>query len=228
VEPLPIIVKEGSMLRAAGIAIIAAGVGLGILLACWGASFFFNPDDGAVLKRLDVLTEKVEELAQRPDRTDEVVAKLDDEAGKIGEITAKLDSLNREAGKIGGNITTRLASIEGSLEELKHRPIIAGNPSDHEKTVNGNVITREVTVFREVPHDNGRVITGWKYPDGASADQRPTSQYCYWKSEPVGGTTSSAIIYIANDGVRLQNIGAGVPRLEDALKECVWWNGSTN
>jgi hypothetical protein len=222
-EPLPIIVKEGSMLRAAGIAIIAAGAGLGILLASWGASFFFKPDDGAVLKRLDVLTAKVDELAQRPDRTDEVVAKLDDEARKIGGITAKLDNLNREAGKIGGNITTHLASIEGSLEELKHRPVIPGNPGNQEKTVNGNVITTEVTVFRFVPHDNGRVVTGWKYPDGASADQRPKFQFCYWETEALGGTTSRTTVYIANDGVRLPNIGAGVPRLDDALNECDWW-----
>jgi hypothetical protein len=213
-EALPTIVKEGSLFKAAAIGIVASGVGLGILLACWGASFFITHDDHPVLKRFDVLTTKIEELAHRPDRTDEVIAKV--------------DKLDRNASKIGRDITNQLTTVKGSLEELKGRPIIAGNPSDHEKPVNGNVITREVTVFREVRHDNGKVVTGWRYPDGASADQRPKFQFCYWTSEPLGGTTSSATIYIANEGVRLPNIGAGVPRLEDALKECVWWNGSTN
>jgi hypothetical protein len=212
-EALPTIVKEGSLFKAAAISIVAAGIGLCILLACLGVSFFITRDDHPVLKQLDVLTAKVEELVQRRGRTDEIIAKL--------------DNLNREAGKIGGNITTHLASIEGSLEELKHRPIIAGNPGNHDKTVNGNVITTQVTVFRSVPHDNGSVVTGWTYPDGASADQRPKVQYCYWTSERLGGTTSTARIDIANDGVQLPNIGAGVPRLEDALKECVWWKSGS-
>ena len=202
--------QPGIVARAGAVGVAAIGIGAGVLLACWGASFFFNTSN----KRLDALTAKVEELVQRPDRTDEVLAKL--------------DNLNREAGKIGGNITTHLVSIEGGLEELKHRPIIAGNLSDHEKTVNGKVITKEVTVFREVPHDNGRVVTGWLYPDGASADQQPKYQFCYWTTEPLGGTTNRTSTSLAENGVRLPNIGPGVPRLEDALKECKWWNAASN
>ena len=206
----PTYLQPGVVARGGAVALAAIGIGAGVLLACYGASFFFTTNN----KRLDALTAKVEESAQRPDRTDEVIAKLDD--------------LRREAGKIGSGITARLASIEGSLEELKHRPIIPGNPGAHEKTVNGNVIEREVTVFHTVPHDNGAVVTGWQYQDGASADQPPKKQFCYWNSERLGGTTAQATVWLANDGVRLPNIGAGVPRLEDALRECVWWNGSTN
>ena len=156
-----------------------------MLLACYGASFFFNTNS----KRLDALT----------------------------------------AGKIDAGITAHLASIEGSLNELKHRPIINDSPDYRGKTINGNVITSEVTVFHHVSHDNGSVWTGWKYPDGASADQPPIRQYCYW-SGPLGGASSGASfrIELANNGVRLPNIADGVPRLEDALRNCVWWNGSTN
>jgi hypothetical protein len=146
------------------------------------------------------------------------------------ELIAKLDDLRHEAGKIDARITAHLASIEGSLNELKHRPIISDNPDHRGKTINGNVITSEVTVFHTVPHDNGSIYTGWRYPDGASADQPPIGQYCYWESAPLGGASSGASVRInlANNGVRLPNIADGVPLLEDALKRCVWWNGSTN
>jgi hypothetical protein len=178
-------------------------LGAGLLLACWGASLFFNTNNN----RLDVLTAKVEELVQRPDRTDEVVAKLDD--------------LRREAGKMGG-ITARLASIEESLGGLKNRSFIRGNPDEHGTAVNGNVITTAVSVFKWVPHDSG----SWKYPNGASANQPPLQQYCAWLGNMSSGT--SIRIDLARNGVRLANIAVGVPRLEDALQKCVWWNGSTN
>src|SRR5262245_515806 len=197
--------RPGIVTRAGAIGLAAIGIGAGVLLACYGASFFFTNS-----KRLDALTAKVEEIAQRPDRTNEVIAKVDD--------------LRREAGKMGAGITAHLASLEGSLKELKHRPIISDSPDHRGKTINGNVITTEVTVFHTVPHDNGSIITGWKYPDGASANQQPKRQYCLW----LGGKLSGGWVSLAENGVRLPNIGAGVPRLEDALKECVWWNGSTN
>jgi hypothetical protein len=206
----PTFLQPGVVARSGAVALAAVGIGTGVLLACWGTSMFFNSNS----KRLDALTAKVEELVRRPDRTDEVVAKLDE--------------LRREAGKVGGGITARLASIEGSIEEIKHRPIIPGNPGNHEKT-NGNVIERQVTVCHTVPHDNGSaVVTGWQYPDGASADQPPKGQFCYWGSERLGGTTAQATIWLANDGKRLPNIGAGVPQLENALQKCIWWNASSN
>src|SRR5215831_1550226 len=95
--------RPGIVTRAGAVGLAAIGIGAGVLLACYGASFFFNTNS----KRLDALTAKVEEIAQRPDRTNEVIAKLDD--------------LRRETRKIGSNITTDVASV---LEELKNRPFI--------------------------------------------------------------------------------------------------------
>ena len=198
----PTYLQPGIVARCGGIALAALGIGAGVLLACWGASFFFNDND----KRLDVLITKIEQLAQRPDRTDEIVAKADD--------------LDRNA----SNITNQLTSVKRSLEELKRWPLIAGNPDKHETTVSGRIINKEVTWFSTVPWDDGSIIvTGWKYPNGASADQRPTAQYCYWSSEQLGGTTSATRVDLAENGKVLPNIGSGVPRLTDALKECVWW-----
>jgi hypothetical protein len=206
----PTWLRPGVVAKGGAVALAAVGIGAGVLLACWGASMFFNTNN----RRLDVLVTKVEELVQRPDRTDEVVTKV--------------DNLNRGATKLGNNIINRLASVESDLEELKRRQIFPTNPSE-QKTVNGNVITTQVTVFHMVPHSTGEIVTGWKYPDGASANQKPITQYCYWNSELLGGTTSKATTYIATDGVRLNNIGPNVPELENAIKKCVWWpNGGSH
>jgi hypothetical protein len=206
----PTFLQPGVVAKCGAVALDAVGIGAGVLLGCWGASMFFNTNN----RRLDVLASKIEELVQRPDRTDDVITKVYD--------------LNRGATRIGNTISNRLASIETSLEELKRRPIFPTNPGE-QKTVNGNVITKQVTVFHLVPHEQGSVVTGWKYPDGASANQKPTTQFCYWSSEPLGGTTQVATTYIATDGVRLNNIGPNVPQLEDAIKKCVWWpNGGSN
>jgi hypothetical protein len=170
------------------------------------------------MTRLDDLTAKVESLVQRPEISlDTVIAKLDD----LGSAS------KRDAEAIPGSIAQRLASIDERLEELKRRPVISGNTGTNGgKTINGSVIEKEVTVFHTVKHYSGNVVTGWTYPDGASADQRPTSQYCYWGSEPLGGTTGKATIYIASDGTRLPNIAQGVPQLAEAMQKCIWWNGS--
>jgi hypothetical protein len=200
--------RPGIVTRAGAIGLAAIGMGAGVLFACYGASFFFNTNT----KRLGALTAKVEEIAQRPDRTDEVIAKLDD--------------LRREAGKIGGNITTHLAFVEESLKELNNRSFIRGNPDEHGTPVNGNVITTEVSVFKMVPHDSGFISTEWKYPNGASANQPPLEQSCFWLGRMSSG--ASVRIDLAHNGVRLPNIVDGVPRLEDTLKKCVWWHGSTN
>jgi hypothetical protein len=202
--------RPGAVAKGGAIALAAVGIGAGVLLACWGASMFFNTNN----RRLDVLVTKLDELVQRPDHIDEV--------------TNRVDDLNRDATKIGNAITNRLASIENSLEELRRKPIFPTNAGE-QKTVNGNVITKEVTVFHMVPHEGGSVHTGWRYPDGASANQKPTNQFCYWTTGPLGGTTQEATTYIAKDGARLNNIGPNVPQLEDAIKKCVWWpNGGSN
>ena len=107
----------------------------------------------------------------------------------------------------------------------KQRPIIRGDTGQGTDR-NGNVITKEVTVFNNIAHENGRVVTGWTYPDGASAGQSPTRQYCYWSSGNLGGTSAEATIHIAVNGTRLSNIASGLLRLETALPKCVWWSGA--
>jgi hypothetical protein len=90
------------------------------------------------------------------------------------------------------------------------------------KTADGNVISREVTVFSNVNHGPGRVVTGWSYRDGGGRE--PVRQYCYFTAPVANG--SSTKVDLASDGVRSSNIGTGlVPDLEGALTKCQWWRG---
>jgi hypothetical protein len=90
------------------------------------------------------------------------------------------------------------------------------------KTGGGSVISREVTVFSNVNHGPGLVVTGWSYRDGGGRE--PVGQYCYFVAPAASG--SSTKVDLASDGVRASNIGAGlVPDLEGALAKCQWWRG---
>jgi hypothetical protein len=90
------------------------------------------------------------------------------------------------------------------------------------KSPGGNVISREVTVFSNVHHGPGLVVTGWSYRDGSGRE--PVRQYCYYTAPKPNG--SSTKVDIASDTVRTQNIEpALVPELEGALAKCQWWRG---
>ena len=95
--------------------------------------------------------------------------------------------------------------------------------SDNErvgKTAGGDVIKREVTVFSEVEHGLGQVITGWNYEDGSGGV--PSRQYCYYTAP--NGDGSETKVTIASDGFRLPPITTSlVPNLEGALAKCHWW-----
>ncbi|MGC1294563.1 MAG: hypothetical protein WA869_05940, partial [Alloacidobacterium sp.] len=50
--------------------------------------------------------------------------------------------------------------------------------STDSKTAAGEVIRREVTVFSNVEHGSGTVVTGWNYRDGSGGV--PVQQFCYY------------------------------------------------
>lgn len=196
----PTYLRPGIIIRATVIGLAALAVGAGSFLACFGLSYLWHYDP-PILERLDAMNATLEKIAQRPDH------QLD-----IASIRGRLD---QSLGLIEARI----------IEEIKkQRPIIRGDTGQGTDR-NGNVIIKEVTVFHNIAHENGMVVTGWRYPDGASADQRPTNQYCYWSSGKLGGTSAETTIHIALNGTRLSNIASGMPRLEAALRKCVWWSG---
>jgi hypothetical protein len=88
------------------------------------------------------------------------------------------------------------------------------------KTPTGEVIRREVTVFSNVEHGPGTVVTGWKYRDGGGSV--PVAQYCYYSAPNVD--RSSTRIDIASNRARVPHSSALlVPDLEGALAKCQWW-----
>jgi hypothetical protein len=91
------------------------------------------------------------------------------------------------------------------------------------QTPTGEVIRREVTVFSNVKHGPGNVVTGWNYKDGAG--RAPISQYCYYSASS-GIDQSITRVDIAINRVPVQQISSAlVPDLEGALAKCQWWQG---
>jgi len=66
------------------------------------------------------------------------------------------------------------------------------------------VIRREVTVFSNVKHGPGTVVTGWTYPDGGGSV--PVRQYCYYSASNVDH--SSTRVDIAFNGDRASHVSA--------------------
>jgi hypothetical protein len=99
--------------------------------------------------------------------------------------------------------------------------VVSGVSSDT-KTAAGDVIKHEVSVFSNVRHGPGAVVTGWNYKDGSGGT--PVQQFCYYTAPNVDH--SSKRVDIASNGVRSFDFEAElVPDLEEALGKCQWWQG---
>jgi hypothetical protein len=105
--------------------------------------------------------------------------------------------------------------------EQSPQSVVKGVSTDA-KTTTGDIITREVTVFSNVRHGAGTVVTGWTYRDGSGGT--PVHQYCYYAAPTLNHSTKR--VDIASNGVPLVDIDAGlVPDLEQATGKCQWWQG---
>jgi hypothetical protein len=222
-EPLPIVVREGSMLRAGAIGIAAAGLGVFVLLTCWGISLFNHNGladriEDALKQRTDALVAVIRDTA-KPDRTDEVLTKLD---SVVASLRSRIDDYNASS---MSSISRQLDIIQSQIYDLKSKSPIIVPPKAKEE--DPKIIQTEVTVFKSVEHEGGRVHTGWTYPNGGSADSPPRLQFCYWSTQPVGDTTAVIDVWIAVDGKQLANIPPNIPNLSGALDKCIWWGGGT-
>ena len=98
-------------------------------------------------------------------------------------------------------------------------PFVGGRETV-ERTADGEVIKREVTVFSAVEHEQGQITTGWNYKDGRGGV--PFQQYCYYVASD--GRGASMRVDIAVDGARLFSTAESlVPNLKAALAKCQWW-----
>jgi hypothetical protein len=184
--------RHGPFERAAAVGISAIAIGAGILLAAWGISFFWHYTPSEMVVRVDVTQKEPFTVTQ-----DKPFTLAQPEPLKIepGQLTIK--------------------------PEQASPPVTSGVGGDR-RTATGDVIRREVTVFSEVKHGPGRIVTGWNYKDGGG--RVPVRQYCYYDASNVDH--SSTWVEIALNGVRTPHASVSlVPDLQEALAKCQWWQG---
>src|SRR5260221_3598776 len=143
--------RAGVFERAAAIGISAVAIGLGILLAAWGISLLwrYTPPEIAVrIANPEVHVTQDKPLTVTQDKPF-VLAPPDPLKIETGQLTIKTDP-----------------------------PTVTSGVGEDRRTATGDVIRRDVTVFSEVKHGSGTVVTGWNYKDGGSGV--PMRQYCYY------------------------------------------------
>jgi hypothetical protein len=181
--------------RGAAIALGATGAGLAILLAAWGVSLLwrYTPPEIAVrIANPELRLKQETPLKVQQDKP---------------FVLSQPAPLKIDPGQLNITIDRPPAPFIGDRETVT-------------KTINGDIIRREVTVFSEVKHEPGRVTTGWNYKDGSGGV--PIHQYCYYTASD--GRGASMKVDIALDGSRLFSTATSlVPDIKAALAKCQWW-----
>jgi hypothetical protein len=184
--------RSGPFERAAAVGFCAVAIGAGILLAAWGISLLWRYRPPEIHVRIANPEVRVTQDAPLKVAQDKPFVIAQPEPFKVerGEPTIKVE--------------------QGS-------PSVTSRDTN---TPSGDSIRREVTVFSNVKHGAGTVVTGWSYRDGSG--RVPIRQYCYYTTPNVDH--SSKRVDIASNRVRSSNIDADVvPDLEGALAKCQWW-----
>jgi hypothetical protein len=184
--------RPGPFERAAAVAFCAVAIGAGTLLAAWGISFLWRYTPPEIrMANPEIRVVQSEPFRVRQDKPF-ILAQPEPFKIDPGQVTVKVEQQPPATSGVGGNT----------------------------KTANGEIIEREVTVFSNMRHGPGVVVTGWRYRDGSGGT--PVQQYCYYSTPNIG--RSSTRVDIASDGVRSAEIDPRlVPDLEGALAKCQWW-----
>jgi hypothetical protein len=182
--------RPGPFARATAIGFCAVASGAGIFLAAWGISFLWRYTPPQIAVRI-----------QNPE-----LHVTQDKAFTVTQekpfSLAQPDPLKIAPGQLTVNTERALPT------------------ADDRRTPTGELIRREVTVFSNVKHGPGVVVTGWTYSDGGGSV--PQRQYCYYTASNIDH--SSTRIDIASNGARASHVSALlVPDLEGALAKCLWW-----
>jgi hypothetical protein len=186
--------RPGMVERATAFGIAALGMGTGILVAAWGISFLWRYMPAEIAVRIENPEVRVTQIAPLTVTQDKPFVFEQSKPLKIepAELTVK---------------------VEPSA------PSVANGIGAGDKTAAGDVISRAVTVFYEVKHGTGHVVTGWNYKDGSGGT--PVRKYCYYAAPNVGHTSTR--VDIASDGHPLPHIRASLlPDLAGALAKCLW------
>jgi hypothetical protein len=183
--------RPGLVERTTAFGIGAVCIGTGILLAAWGISFLWRYTPPEISVRV-----ANPELHVRQDAP--LIVAQDKPFVVVPSELVKNNPASDEP----------LRSIDKGV-------------STNSKPAAGDVIRREVTVFSNVEHGPGLVVTGWNYKDGSGGV--PIQQFCYYTSPNVDHSSNK--VDIAWNRVRLPNPDASlVPDLGEALAKCQWWH----
>ena len=188
--------RPGLMERAAALGIGVVAIGTGILLAAWGISFLWHYTPPEIAVRIANPVVRVSQDGPLTVMQDKPFVLAQPEPLKVesGEVTVKIDQQSPTTAAVGGDT----------------------------RTATGEVIKREVTVFLNVKHGPGTVVTGWNYRDGSGG--LPVHEFCYYTTLNVDHT--SRRVDIASNRVPSPNLDAGlVPDLDGALAKCQWSRG---
>jgi hypothetical protein len=186
--------RHGLVERAAAVGISAVCIGIGILLAAWGSSLLWHYTPPEIAVRVANPELHVTQDSPLKVSQDKPFVVIQSEPLKIypAKVIVRDEEPSRSTDKGIGT----------------------------SKTAAGDVIRREVTVFSNVEHGAGLVVTGWNYRDGSGGI--PVQQFCYYTSPNVD--RSSKRVDIAFNNVRSFDIDAElVPDLDEALRKCQWW-----
>ena len=186
--------------RAAAMVLLAAGLGVGVLLAAWGISMLWRYTPPEIAVR--VANPEIHISQNTP-----LVVKQD-----APFVMAPPDPLKIEK----GGLTVKV--------EQPPSPSTSDRLGANSQAAASDVIRREVTFFSYVQHGQGSVVTGWNYKDGRGGT--PVSQFCYYTSQ--NPDQSSKRVDLAANGVRRPQISLDiVPDVNGALSKCQWWQPAT-
>jgi hypothetical protein len=206
---------KATLCRFGGIGVLAAMVGAGIGLACFGYSYVADGHAQAQ-KMADAMVQALEKAQLTT--TGEIKLADGSVAGLApgGQVTLAADSVVG----VDPSSTVRVAGIVNA--DVPPRPITAVTPIQPAPSPQGKVIT-EYTIFKTVLFDNGQVVTGWRFDN--SNQSNPTSQYCYYTEK--ADDTTQVRTDLAMNGRMLDNLKPR-PRLDPiaAYNSCIWFSGS--
>jgi hypothetical protein len=201
-----------TLYRLGGMGVLAAMLGAGIGLACFGYSYVTDGRAQA-RKMADAMVQALEK-AQLTTTGD---VKLADGStvglAPGGQVTLAPNSTVR----VDPSSTVKVAGfVNPDPRSTTAPPLGEAAPSPQNK-----VIT-QYTIFKKVSFDKGQVVTGWNFDN--SNQINPANQYCYYIEKAID--TVEVITDLGTDGKMLDNLKPrpGVD-LFSAFNSCTWFTG---
>lgn len=116
------------------------------------------------------------------------------------------------------------AKVLADGELRVHAPTISTHQTVSSRTQSPSLKITNFTIFKNVPFEKGKVMTGWEFL--TSAQKTPTSQYCYY-TEGAEESGLDVVVYLARN--QILDAPKTVPKdfdVKAAFGRCVWFRSS--